>query len=682
MYLMQGVTPDSVARAQAERRIGWLALVILAWGAAILVRLLLLQVVHHGEYVERARKSQEIDRQIPAPRGSIFDRNGRLLAMSTPMDSVFINPLKLSDLAVASDILASILHVDRADLYDRMRRAVERRQGFLWVARRISPEESERLRGLRLDWIGFQRESRRHYPKDEVAGHVLGSVDHQESGNGGIEQYLNDVLRGEPGSERLLTDVKRRGIASYPESQARAGESLTLTIHQRIQFVAEQELARAVMAARGKTGSVVVLNPTTGDILALASYPTFDPNKPPERRQNPAARFNHAVSVPFEPGSVFKIITYSSAIESRKLQPDTIINCGNGAITLFGRTIHEAHNRGYGLLPAVLAFAKSSNIGAIQVGMKIGQENFLKYVRLFGFGQRTGVPLPAESKGKVRARWGSTSLASVAMGHEISTTTLQLARAGAVIANGGMLVKPRLILRRGDTPVSAEPAARILRPETAILMRRMMEQVVINPAGTGRAARLQGYTCGGKTGSAQIYDVTAHRFTHLYNASFVGFAPLANPAIVVVVTVNGTHLFGGAASAPPFKAIAEEALRVLNVPKDLPPLADDEERNVPADMDDAAIADLGTGWPTVLEEEAAENAAETQVAKAAPSAPAPPTGPTVPDFQGKTMRAVLEEASAKGLEVLLDGSGVARVQQPAPGSALHPGEQIRVQFAR
>ena len=676
---MPGFAPDSPTRTQAERRIGWLALVILAWGAAILVRLLLLQVVHHQEYVERARRTQEIDRPIPAPRGSIFDRNGRLLAMSTPADSVFVNPLKISDLGVASDILARILNLDRTALFERMRHAVERHQGFLWVARRIPAEAAVRLRGLRLDWIGFERESRRHYPKGELGAHMLGSVDHAESGNGGIEQAMDAILRGEPGTERLLTDVKRRGIESHQEAQARAGESLTLTIHERIQFVAEQELARAVVAAHARTGSVVVINPNTGDILALASYPTFDPNKPPAPGADLDARFNHAISVPFEPGSVFKVITYSAAIETANIHPGTMINCGSGAITLFGRTIHEAHGRGYGVLPAVMAFAKSSNIGAIQVGMRVGQENFYEYMRRFGFGAQSGVPLPAESKGKLRKKWGKTSLASMAMGHEISTTTLQLARAGAVIANGGLLVKPRLIQRQGDRPAATVPPQRILRPETAITMRQMMEQVVINPSGTGRRARLDGYTCGGKTGSAQIFDTATHRFTHSYNASFLGFAPLANPAIVVVVTVNGTHLFGGTASAPPFKAIAEEALRILGVPKD-PTLVADQPGAAP-DVDDVAIADLGAEGPTVLEE--ADE--DSEPAPAVSTIAAPPqdvSGPRVPNFQGKTMRAVLAEASAKGLPVSLDGSGIARLQQPPAGSVLHEGQTIRVQFAR
>jgi cell division protein FtsI (penicillin-binding protein 3) len=272
------------------------------------------------------------------------------------------------------------------------------------------------------------------------------------------------------------------------------------------------------------------------------------------------------------------------------------------------------------------------------------------------------------------------------MGHEISTTELQMARACSVIANGGLLVKPRLILKEAGQAVPIAPPERIIRPETAITMRKMMEGVVLY--GTGKTfARLDGYTSGGKTGSAQIFDTATHHFTHSYNASFMGFAPLTNPAVVVVVTVNGTHLFGGTASAPAYKAIMQEALRILNVPKDLPEtlVADDKtgkKKTTPAEEDDSSIADLGDDGPNIMEDQAAQPAADAGDSVAAAPANPEPAGPKVPDFQGKTKRAVVEEASAMGLVLVMDGSGVARMQQPPPGSVLHPGERIRVQFAR
>jgi len=652
-----------------ERRLTILAALLLVWGAAIFAKLFSLQVLHHAQYVRMARSRQELDLEIPAPRGTIFDRHAQPLAMSVPTESVYVNPLKVPDLGVASQILSLVLHLDRGELFGKMKWAYDNHRGFLWVKRKISFEEGQSLRNLRLEWIEIQSESQRHYPNGMLAAHLLGSVDFEEKGNAGIEKALDADLRGQPGHARLLTDVNRRGIDSQLDSEAHAGTPVTLTIDERLQFVAEREIATAVEAHHAASGSVVVMDPRSGEILALASYPTYDPNLPPQPGDN-LNRQNHAISVPFEPGSVFKIMTLSAALETTNLTPESPINCHGGVLMLPGRVIHDSH-AGLGIIPMAMVLAKSSNIGAIEVGMRVGQMNLYDYVRKFGFGQKTGIELPAESGGKLRKlpRWGKTSLASISMGQEVSVTTVQLAQAGSVIANGGLLVKPRLILKKGDRNTAQSTPVRIVKPETAITMRQMMEGVVL-PGGTGTAARLEGYSVGGKTGSAQIFDVATKHYSHAYNGSFLGFAPLTNPAIVVVVTLNGTHGtagFGGAAAAPVFHRVASEALRVLDVPKDLPDppapalVAKREELN------DLSIADVGSDLPNILEDDDEEEN---------------PAGPRVPNFQGKTMRAVLAEAAAQGLTVVPDGSGVARVQSPSPGSPLHQGERIRVQFAR
>jgi cell division protein FtsI (penicillin-binding protein 3) len=351
-------------------------------------------------------------------------------------------------------------------------------------------------------------------------------------------------------------------------------------------------------------------------------------------------------------------------------------------LRLPGRVIHEAHN-GFGVIPMHEVLERSSNIGAIQIGFRVGAQNMYEYVRRFGFGSSAGLQLPAESSGLFRKlnRWGTTSLASISMGQEISTTSIQLARACAVIANGGLMIKPKLILKEGNELASTESPKRILRPETAITMRQMMEGVVISPHGTGhRNAHLAGYTSGGKTGTAQIFDVKAHHYTHQYNASFMGFAPVTNPAFIIVVTINGTSGnsgMGGAAAAPVFKAVATEALRVLDVPKDLPDATPEKQDAAPAEADDLSIADLGSSDPNIMEEVAARQTAAALDAPASED-----NGPKVPNFRGKTMRAVAEEASAIGLPVLLDGSGIARAQIPPPGSVLPAGERVRVEFAR
>jgi cell division protein FtsI (penicillin-binding protein 3) len=657
-----------------ERRLTWLAAIVLLWGAAILQKLVSLQVLHHQEYSRMARARQEVVIELPAPRGAIFDRSGQPLAMSVQTESVYVNPLKVPDLGVASEILALVLHVDRAGLYEKMREAYDSDRGFLWVKRKIAPEEAESLRTLRLEWIKIQTESLRHYPKGSLAAHVLGAVNFEERGTAGVEKALDNELRGQPGQARVLTDVKRRGIDSQLSAEARAGTPVTLTIDERLQFVAEREIAAAVKTHHAVSGSVVVMNPYSGDVLAMASFPDYDPNASPEPGESLARYQNHAVSVPFEPGSVFKVITLSAALETTSLRPESPINCHGGVLRLPGRTIHDSHG-GLGVIPMAIVLAKSSNIGAIQVGMRVGQENMYQYMRRFGFGQRTGIQLPAESAGKVYklSRWGTTSLASVSMGQEVSVTTLQLAQAASVVANGGMLVRPRLVLKNGNQAAPEQPPVRAIKPETAITMRQMMEGVVL-PGGSGTRARLAGYTVGGKTGSAQIFDFATRHYTHSYNGSFMGIAPLTNPRIVVVVTLNGTHGgeagFGGVVAAPVFRVVATEALRVLDVPKDLP---ETESAKMPAEKSepayDLADADTRPDAPNILEEGDDENAAD-------------PAQPRAPNFQGMTMRAVLAEASAKGLTVLPNGSGVARIQYPAPGSPLHDGDRIRVQFKR
>ena len=689
---MTNANLDPASRVQVSRRLVWLVLAAVAWALAIFGKLFSLQVLRHNFYARLAHSQQERRFDIPAPRGAIFDRNRRPLAMSVRVKSVFVNPLRIPDLMVASELLSGILDLNRDELYGRMKWAFDNRRGFLWVKKKISATEEERLRSLRLEWIEFQTGTQRHYPKGALAAHVLGSVDHRQKGNAGIEQSLEREICGAAGYELLLTDVRRRPIESEPGQKPREGTDLTLTIDERIQFVAERELKNAVIANRARYGSAIVMNPYNGEILALANYPSFDPNLPPERGENRFARFNLGVSVPFEPGSIFKVVTLSAALETTSLRPESLINCGNGTLKLPGRVIHEAKH-GYGTIPLSMVLQKSSNIGAIMIGTRVGQQKLYEYVRRFGFGSATGIPLPAESSGLVRKlpRWGATSLASVSMGQEISTTSVQLARACSVIANGGMLVKPKLVLRRGEAAVDREPPQRILRPETAITMRHMMEGVVLEKWGTGHKARLEGYTSGGKTGTAQIFDVQTHHYTHLYNASFMGFAPVTNPAVVAVVTLNGTSGstgYGGWAAAPVFAAVATEALRMLDVPKDVPEEMPAEEQG-PEDLNDLSIADLGSTEPNILEESEGlpsnQPIAPMQPAKNE-TAQAPAQGaPTVlraPNFQGMSMRAVVEEAAAMGLPVIVDGSGTARGQTPPAGSVLEQGERIRVQFAR
>lgn len=704
--------PFEKRTSPAVNRLTVLSAILLLWAGAILAKLVSLQVVQHAKYAAIARSQQEHTVDIPAPRGNILDRNGQPLAISVPVASVSVNPQQIGNLRLATEVLGNTLNLDQTVLFDRLQWARQNHKGFMWVKRRIDPFETDRLKAMHLDWVTFHTESQRHYPAGETAAHVLGAVYKDEEGAAGIERTLDPVLKGRDGEEDQIDDVKRRSFDSHIASAAQPGVTLTLTIDERMQYVAERELKAGVEAKHARSGTAIVMNPYTGEILALANYPTYDPNLPPKAGDDPISRFDLGASVPFEPGSVFKVVTLSAALETTNLRPDTLIPTGNGTLVLPGRVIHESHH-GYGTITMAQVLEKSSNIGAIMIGSHVGREKMYEYARKLGFGQKTGLLVPAESSGKLRTldKWGTTSLASISMGQEVSVTSVQLARLGAVIANGGMLVKPHLVLKRGDKLEPVQPPVRVLQPETAITMRSMMEGVVLR--GTGRLhARLDGYTSAGKTGTAQIFDYATHHYTHNYNASFLGFAPVTNPALVVLVTVHdtsGENGQGADAAAPVWAKIMTEALRMLDVPKDIPETLEAAKKPAkvkPGELDDAAVADL-TGQSIMEEEDPAmkqllaeqmkpaadpdeipaakPNGDSKPAAGAAVAAtgPAPkPAGPTVPDFRGKSMRSVVEESAASGIDVMIEGSGVARAQAPLPGSPLRRGEQIRIVFAR
>lgn len=676
-------------RAAAVKRMTFLVAAVLFWAAVIFYRLISMQVVHHQKYLTLARKQQEHVIPVQAPRGYIYDRTGRPLAISVPVDSVFVNPLRLPDISVAAELIAPILSLDRTKLEKDFRDAVEDHRGFLWIKRKISNEESRRLRDLKCEWIEFQSESVREYPDGGVAAHLLGGVYKEEQGFAGVEKSLDVVLKGQPGKENVVVGVGRKVLDSQVDKQAQPGQSITLSIDTRIQYVAEQEIEAAVHKHHCKSGTVIAMNPNTGEIYALANYPTYNPSEPPKPGEDPLARMDLGVQVPFEPGSIFKIMTVSAALETTNLTPDSPINCMGGVLHLPGRIIHDSHG-GLGIITVREVIEHSSNIGAIQIGTRVGREKMYEYVRRFGFGAPTGVPLPAESGGRLRKleKWGTTSLASVSMGQEVSATSIQLARACSVIANGGILVQPRLILKRGNVAEPMVPGKRIIKPQTAITVRSIMEGVVLR--GTARnTVKVPGYSVAGKTGTAQIFDFKSRHYTHTYNASFMGFMPVQNPELVVVVTLNGTSGdagFGGSAAGPVFNVVAEEALRIMDVPKDLPETpekgAQPAAKPDPKEADDLAIADLDPSQPNIMEDEDAAAPAAQEPGQLAAEKSAAQGGSRVPNFMGKTVRQVVALASTNGIPVILAGSGIVRDQMPLAGEILLPGQKVKVNFAR
>jgi cell division protein FtsI (penicillin-binding protein 3) len=699
-----------VPETQSNRRVRWLLRVLLVWVAVLFGRLVWLQVVRHDDLLRLAQQQQTKLVDIPAQRGSIFDRDGHPLAKSLPAESIIVNPQLIPDagVSVTADLLAGVLEMDRSQLFDSIASAKLRGSGFLMVKRKVDPSQAARVRNLKLDGVDFQEEMRRVYTRGELASHVVGSTgivgdEVAERGNAGIELQFDEELAGKAGKARLYRDVKQNVYDSVVAVKPEPGVNITLSLDSNLQYVAERELDKAIDSSGAKTGSIVALNPYTGDVLAMANYPRFDPNVPPGSSEPPNARSNLAITTPFEPGSVFKVITLSAALETTQIRPGTIIPCGS-SIKLYDRTIHDEHAHGAMSMADVLAH--SSNVGAIMIGQKVGDRALYKYQRKFGFGEKTGIDLPGESAGLLKhvEDWKATSGGFMSIGHEVAVTSLQLALAGAAIANGGTLVKPRLVLARqkpGEPVerIAPEKGERIIDPATAIQMRAMMEGVVLRGTAKGYA-NLRGYTSGGKTGTAQIFDLKAHAYTHRYNASFLGFAPLENPQIVIIVTLEGTSGgtagFGAPVAAPVFREVAMAALRMLDVPKDLPdPPVTASNAPAGAGISDGQSVAQGPGsirsvssvTPPPVQADASafpgSSAPSTEGSLDRRPFFAPPDGELrVPDFLGMTLRAVLEESSAEGLAVEVDGSGLARSQAPPPGTDLPPDARVRVQFER
>ncbi|MGA8028146.1 MAG: penicillin-binding protein, partial [Bryobacteraceae bacterium] len=595
---------------------------------------------------------------------------------------VVVDPKRMPNKEMAAALLSGILGLDAGKLQVDLEAASRRHHGYFVAEPNVSKEKAETLRAMKLDWVEIREGRLRSYPNGALASHVIGNVDSEGKGAAGIEWKLNKDLAGAPGVMRVKVDVRERAYESEVVKEPLVGKDIGLTIDSGLQHIAQDALAAAVIENHAVHGSLVAMDPRTGEVLALENYPTYDPNQRLHAGEKPYGRQDLAVVAPFEPGSVFKVITLSAALETTSLRPQSIINCGNGVMSLYSRVIHD--HKPYSALSMQDVLAFSSNIGAIRIGMQVGSKNLYEYIRRFGFGRRTGIELPAEAPGLVRPlkRWQPTSIGSVPMGHEISVTSVQLAQAGSVIANGGFLVHPHLVAWKQAPGEAREvmkyPApVKVLKPETVMTMRMMMRRVITEPGGTGHHLHVIGYTIAGKTGTAQIYDFEHRVYTHKYNASFLGFAPMENPSILVVVTITGTTGeagYGSWAAGPVFVKTMSEALRRMSVPRDVPEeieeVANQEKIAKGSDQkaDDLPLAELSTPF---TEDELKDALGE-----------ADPDAPKVPDFVGKTVHDVVAEAAEAGLHVDLLGDGVGREQNPAAGAVLVPGERIRVRFAR
>src|SRR6266704_2114428 len=563
---------DAPRVSNPQRRALFIAIGLVIWMLAIGARLVQLQVGKHEDLAARARSQQVGAIETSPSRGQLLDRQGRELARSIDTESFFADPREILNTDNTARRIAAVTGQDRTELAGRLSEAKETNKKFIWIVRRLNDEDAARVDGLKIDGIYSRKEPKRYYPNDSLAAHVLGFVGTDEIGLSGVEQYYNEKIRGEAGKVFLERDRDRRAFESY-EVQSHPGQTVVLTIDQAIQYRTEQALSAAVDRAHAKSGAAIVMDPRTGEILALANAPTFDPNQP--AANSAEARANGALQNIYEPGSTFKIVAYSAAIEKGLVKPDDKIDCQMGQIAVAGRLIHDGHP--YGVLTVADALAKSSNVGAIKLGLLVGNESMYEYMKRLGFGSRTGIDLAGESPGILRplSRWQPSSIGSLAIGQEVGVTPLQMATAYSVLANNGNWIKPHIVreLRNPDGAVTfqakieSRPA---LKPETTAALRAMMEGVTLR--GTAKKAQLEGYTAAGKTGTAQKIDPKTRTYSSTkFIGSFVGFAPVSNPAVVIIVVIDeplGSY-HGGEVAAPVFREIAEQILPELNVTPDM-----------------------------------------------------------------------------------------------------------------
>jgi len=640
----------------------------------IIARLAWLQMAMRDHYSKRAALNQQKEIETVGTRGMIVDRAGRELAVSAVTDSVYVD-LKLlkeeSDRQRAAQELSPLLGFNQSELLKRL----TGNSSFLWLKRKLEPDASqavsEAVSKKNLPGVAIRKETQRVYPHNSLAAHLVGYVDAYDQGLAGIEQKYNEQLGGKPGEIILDRDASGRTY-NRRERAATPGAQVVMTIDAALQHKVEVLLDEAVRMTGAKGAGAIVMDPKTGEILALANIPTFNPNERPNDA-NDAARANRAISWPYEPGSIFKMVTYAAAFEEGLFKPDDVINCGGGQITIGKRVIRDTH--AYGSLTVEDAFAKSSNGGAIRVAMKLGKEKFFEYISRFGFGRKAGIEAPGESRGIVNPLedWRIDSIGSIAIGQEVSVTLLQIVAAAGAIANRGVWVKPHVVKKvvapNGSALYEAPIETRqVVGEQTAQMMVRIMERVVSH--GTARRAiNLAGYSVAGKTGTPQKVENKRMSKTK-YMPSFAGFVPASDPRLAIVVMIDepqGKHQ-GGSVAAPVFNLIAEAALGDFAIPPD-----DKGFRE--------ALVALSKRYESQSEDEGDNpNASPLEPAQQSDSGNDPAPVFVMPDFRGRGVRAVTQACAQMNLVISLHGSGLAVRQAPAAGAKVRPGETCKVEF--
>jgi cell division protein FtsI (penicillin-binding protein 3) len=720
----------------SRKRFWIICLFFLVWVCIIAGRLFMLQIVDHKEYLERAQKEQQRTFEVAPRRGVLYDRNMHELAMTVQVDSIYADPSEIDNKDVAAHTLAGLVHTDPEDPKTTASEILARLnagKNFAWIARRVSPDVSTAVHNLNMKGIYYQKEFQRFYPDNNIAAQVLGFVGADDNGLSGLEEKFDGQLHGEPGEMYTAMDARRKVMGSS-EHDPEPGRNMVLTIDENIQFLAEKALDRAMEKTQSLNGTVVIQDVHAGQILALAIRPAFNPNN--FRHMAPELLKDHAVSDVYEPGSTFKLVTYSTALDQHVAQPDDMIDCQGGKIELAGRIIHDNQGEHMGVVTVHKALEESSDVAAVKLALKVGPDKFYQYIRAFGFGSRSGIELPGETRGLLQPpkRWGGSSIGSIAIGQEVAVTPVQLVTMVSTIANGGTYLPPHILLTDPDSETATQTRAtpfkpggdlpnplpsgahRVIAELSAAQMRKMMEGVVL--FGTGKSSQLNGYSSGGKTGTAQKIDPNTHTYSKtMHIASFAGFAPVNNPVISVAIIMDSPKgaYYGADVSAPVFADVAQQVLEYLGVPHDVDlrpaaksskpaaPIKEDDEEQDESDVKALydAVNDLPSDDPlrapplqkTVVAapQPAGQNAAaNTKSPSQSPPAAAQSLAATqavtvsdgtrlrVPSLLGLPVRKVIEQAAAAGLEVQIVGNGTARQQAPDPGTMVAPGTKIVV----
>lgn len=582
-------------------------------------------------------------------RGEIYDRNGEELAVSIEMESMAADPRVIQDPQKVAKKLAAATGMAPSTLAAKLKEP----RAFVWLEHYVSPRQADAIKALHIRGVRFVRENRRYYPNGELAGHLLGFVGRDHHGLEGLEFSSDLLLRGRSDTQPVARDARGQIIYTHglPEKDIPRGYSLGLTLDKRIQYIAEKELQKTVHDFDAKGGTVVVMEPATGEILAMAVFPSFNPNT--FTSYQPAAWRNRVVTDAFEPGSIFKIFLAAASLEEGLVQPDDRFYCENGKYRIQNHTIHDLQKFGWLSLAEIIRF--SSNIGAVKVGEKLGASRFHRYIKAFGFGAPTGIGLPGESSGLVRPpeEWSTVDLAAASFGQSISVTSLQLAMALGAVANDGLLMQPLLIKEVMDTQKrrvrvnKPRVIRRVISKDTARCLKDILADVLA-PGGTGTRAALAHYRAAGKTGTGQKSSPGKGYTTDLYTASFIGFVPVHDPKIVVVIVINepGQGKYGGVVAAPAFRRIARKTLHCLNITPD---------RVV---QRRAVIADPQTRLQRTLE------------LQPAAYAPGESDSLLMPDLSGLSLRTALNRLRALPCPIKVKGSGRVIGQSPKPGEDL------------